>query len=104
MTVELAADTEVFPISLTMVLSGASHGSFGVLLESQTITYNRTLTTFVPQWVALPHIVVVVVVFSQHILLAQAIRSARRGVFTLPICWDSNGTYSFMWNPNHTED
>ena len=24
--------------------------------------------------------------------------------FTLPICRDSNRTYSFMWNPNHTED
>ena len=22
-------------------------------------------------------------------------------IFTLPICQDSNGTYSFMWNPNH---
>ena len=35
---------------------------------------------------------VVVVVFSQHLLLARAIRSARRWVFTLPICRDSNGT------------
>ena len=25
-------------------------------------------------------------------------------IFSLPICRDSNGTYSFMWNPNHTED
>ena len=49
-------------------------------------------------------VVVVVVVFSQHFLLAWAIRSARRWFFTLPICRDSNGTYSFMWNPNHTED
>ena len=50
-------------------------------------------------------VVVVVVVFSRHFLLARAIRSARRCFFfTLPICRDSNGTYSFMQNPNHTED
>ena len=55
MTVEVAEDTEVFSISSTMVLSGASHGSFGGLLGTQTATYNRMLTTFVLQWGALPH-------------------------------------------------
>ena len=42
MKVEVAADTEVFPIHLTMALCCASHGSFGSLLESQTTTYNRS--------------------------------------------------------------
>ena len=48
----MAADTEVLTISLTMVLSGASNGSLGGLLGSQTTTYNSMLMTFVPQWVA----------------------------------------------------
>ena len=55
MTVEVVADTKVFRISLTIVMSGASNSSFGVLLVSQTVTYNRMLTTFVPHWVALSH-------------------------------------------------
>ena len=42
MKVEVAADTEVFPILLTMVLCCASHDSLGSLLESQTTTYNRS--------------------------------------------------------------
>ena len=42
MKVEVAGDTKVFPIFLTMVLCCASHSSFGILVGSQTTTYNRS--------------------------------------------------------------
>ena len=51
---DMAADTEVFPISLTMVLSGASH-VHSVVCWGVKPPLTTMLTTFVSQWVAQPH-------------------------------------------------